>query len=410
MPDVLVVGAGPAGWAAAAALRGEGLDVTLVAPDPQAPFRNGYGVWVDEIEGLGLDDVLERTWTAARVHVGAGPGVRLDRRYARIENGRLRARLMERASGAVLEQGAVLAVTPVVGEDTLEARLSGGRVCRARIVIDASGHESRLLVQSAGPQPGWQVAYGRRIEVDRHPFPLDEAVLMDFRLAEESFAARVEPSFLYALPESPNVVFVEETSLVARPAVRIEAMEARLDARLRRLGIRARRVLDVERCFIPMGGPPPPEAQTVVGFGGAARMVHPATGYLLARVLRTAPRLARAARIALDRGEDRDARARRLWNAVWSPAERSAHDLFRFGTEVLVELDTATIESFFAAFFSLPDEDWRTYLAGTAGPTAVRRAMRGVFARAPWALRWRLARAGLAPKGAPCRRSLFARG
>ena len=37
-------------------------------------------------------------------------------------------------------------------------------------------------------------------------------------------------------------------------------------------------VEEEEYCYIPMGGELPDLAQRVVGFGGAANMVHPATG------------------------------------------------------------------------------------------------------------------------------------
>jgi lycopene beta-cyclase len=37
-------------------------------------------------------------------------------------------------------------------------------------------------------------------------------------------------------------------------------------------------VEEEEYCYIPMGGELPDLTQRVVGFGGAANMVHPATG------------------------------------------------------------------------------------------------------------------------------------
>lgn len=58
--DVVIVGAGPAGLRVAACLAEQGLKVVLVGRD--APFVNNYGVWVDEIAHLGLDDAIEREW------------------------------------------------------------------------------------------------------------------------------------------------------------------------------------------------------------------------------------------------------------------------------------------------------------------------------------------------------------
>lgn len=45
------------------------------------------------------------------------------------------------------------------------------------------------------------------------------------------------PTFLYAMPFSPTRIFLEETSLVARPIVEFSELKARLDARLKHLGI-----------------------------------------------------------------------------------------------------------------------------------------------------------------------------
>jgi Lycopene cyclase protein len=43
-------------------------------------------------------------------------------------------------------------------------------------------------------------------------------------------------------------------------------------------GMKVLGVEEEEYCYIPMGGELPDLAQRVVGFGGAANMVHPATG------------------------------------------------------------------------------------------------------------------------------------
>ena len=46
MPDVLVLGAGPAGMAIASALGKEKLDVEVLSPNgPDEPWPNTYGIW-----------------------------------------------------------------------------------------------------------------------------------------------------------------------------------------------------------------------------------------------------------------------------------------------------------------------------------------------------------------------------
>jgi lycopene beta-cyclase len=59
-------------------------------------------------------------------------------------------------------------------------------------------------------------------------------------------------------------------------------------------GMKVLGVEEEEYCYIPMGGELPDLAQRVVGFGGAANMVHPATGaticstvYSISRLMRT---------------------------------------------------------------------------------------------------------------------------
>jgi hypothetical protein len=86
------------------------------------------------------------------------------------------------------------------------------------------------------------------------------------------------PTFLYAMPFSPTRVFLEETSLVARPALGFAELRARLRARLAHLGVVVTAVEEEECCLIPMGGVLPRLPQRVLGIGGTAGMVHPSTG------------------------------------------------------------------------------------------------------------------------------------
>ena len=65
--DVAVVGAGPAGWAMAAACARLGLDTVLVAPDPSRVWSNTYGCWLDELRPLGLASTVRASWPTVRV-------------------------------------------------------------------------------------------------------------------------------------------------------------------------------------------------------------------------------------------------------------------------------------------------------------------------------------------------------
>ena len=47
------------------------------------------------------------------------------------------------------------------------------------------------------------------------------------------------------------------------------------------VGMKVLGVEEEEYCYIPMGGELPDLSQRVLGFGGAANMVHPATGAVI---------------------------------------------------------------------------------------------------------------------------------
>ena len=86
------------------------------------------------------------------------------------------------------------------------------------------------------------------------------------------------PTFLYVMPFSENRIFVEETSLVARPAISFDELKERLDRRLQHLGVKIKALEEEEFCLIPMGGTLPKLPQRVLGIGGTGGMVHPSTG------------------------------------------------------------------------------------------------------------------------------------
>ena len=73
-------------------------------------------------------------------------------------------------------------------------------------------------------------------EVESHPFDLDTMLFMDWRdehtAGDGAMAAanRALPTFLYAMPFSKTKIFLEETSLVARPAVPFPELKVRCKA------------------------------------------------------------------------------------------------------------------------------------------------------------------------------------
>ena len=195
---------------------------------------------------------------------------------------------------------------------------------------------------------------------------------------------------------------------MSRPPLSFEVLEARLHRRLDRMGVTVGRIHAVERCFIPMGRPVP-RPQRVVGFGSAAAMVHPATGYMLTRVMETAPRL--AARIAhglAHRPDAPDEVADLAWDGVWPVDRRRSFEVFRFGMDVLLDLDSAETRTFFDVFFGIPEPLWLAYLSGRAPGLVVAEAMARVFAKAPFSLELTLMRRFFGRPGWSLLRSLSA--
>jgi len=432
-----------------------GFRVAIVDPAPLAAWPNNYGVWVDEFEAMGLEGYLDTVWPRAAVRLTDGEeGLRsLDRPYGRVDRAALKARLLSDCvtAGVTFVRGAAVGVehdatgsTLAVGEAKRKAAAggegggdedaSGGLPppppsLRSALVLDATGHARRLVSYDAPFDPGFQGAYGAVIETAApHPFPVGEMLFMDWRAGhldpypDLAAANAATPTFLYAMPFSPTLVFVEETSLVARPAVPFPELKARLEARLAWLGVEVTAVHEEEFCLIPMGGVLPAVPQRTLGLGGTAGQVHPSTGYMVARMLGAAPVLADAVVDALAAGLagrtaagaaaaaaaaglpapppppglDVDAASSRAWASLWPAERRRQRAFFCFGMDVLLRLDLAETRQFFTAFFALPAPLWTGFLSARLGFGQLIAFGLALFARSS-----NSARADLLVKGLP---------
>jgi lycopene cyclase-like protein len=405
---VVVLGAGPAGLALAAACAQSGLDVLCVGPRPRDRWHPNYGCWADELNGVVDPDVFEVVWSQARVAIDDEREVLLDRPYGRLSTERLQAELLARcrAAGVVLIDDRAEALSHLLAATRVTLR--SGTQLTADVVVDATGHRSPWVERVDDRQPGFQTAYGRLVELEQHDAardlrPSDDAVtLMDFR----GPGPREAPSFLYAMPLGGGRAFVEETSLVQRPKMPFDVLRQRLDRRLSRRGLRVvAHHGEAERCLIPMGVAPPKPGQRTVAFGGAAAMVHPASGYMLARVLRLAPAVGAAIAAGLDVGGPRTA-SEAADELLWPRARRRCWELYTFGMEVLCELDLHQTRAFFDAFFRLPPTTWRGFLDATLDPSELCVAMLRVFAHATSAMRARILHVGATAGAGPLLRAL----
>uniref|UniRef100_A0A7S0RHM7 lycopene beta-cyclase n=1 Tax=Chlamydomonas leiostraca TaxID=1034604 RepID=A0A7S0RHM7_9CHLO len=385
--DLIVAGGGPSGIAVAQRVAAAGFSVVVIEQDPYAIWPNNYGVWVDEFQAMGLEDCLQVVWPKAKVWLHSGPdGERfLKRPFGRVDRPALKKKLLSQCAKAGVKfiSTNVDGVSHANGCSTV--RCKDGRTVTGSLVLDATGHARKLVKFDRKFDPGYQGAYGIICEVESHPFEIDTMLFMDWRddhtepfpvMRRENQAL---PTFLYAMPFSKTKIFVEETSLVARPAVGFKELKERLDARLKHMGIKVKKIEEEEYCLIPMGGVLPVHPQRVLGIGGTAGMVHPSTGFMMSRMLGAAPTVSDAIIDQLSRPADRatnsavarkprneaeaEAMAAAIWRATW-PVERIRQRAFNnFGMDMLLSLNLAQIRDFFNAFFSLSDFHWHGFLS-----------------------------------------------
>ncbi len=409
--DVLVIGAGPAALAIAAALVAEGLAVEgLAAADPEAPWLNTYGIWGPEADAQGLGPLLGHRWSDTRSHFEAAlpaaapehgaepPGsVNHGVDYGLFDTARLQRHWLERCRAGGMRWHRGLAASVQHGDFHSTVRTQAGLELSARLVVDASGHQPVFVQRPEGGPVAAQAAYGVVGTFSAPPVQPGQFVLMDYRSDHLTPQERLEPpTFLYAMDLGGGVFFAEETSLALAPPVPYATLKDRLLRRLAHRGVQVLEVQHEEFCLFPMTLPLPDLTQQVVGFGGAASMVHPASGYMVGSLLRRAPDLAAAIAAGLGTpGLDSASVARGAWAALWPLELRRRHALYRFGLEKLMRFPEARLRAFFANFFAMPTAQWYGFLTNTLPLPQLIVAMLRLFATAPWDVRWGL----LEPRG-----------
>ena len=388
--DVLVLGAGPAALCIAAALCDRGVTVQGLAPeDPACPWPNTYGIWGPEVDQLGLQHLLGHRWHDTRSYFGdrlstAATSHGID--YGLFDKTALQQHWWRPCQSAGMRWARGRAVAVEHDDDGSVVFTETGERLRARLVIDASGHHSPFVKRpDEGPVAG-QAAYGIVGRFSAPPVDLGQFVLMDYRCDHLSEAERgcAPPTFLYAMDFGDGVFFVEETSLALAPAVPYDVLKDRLLRRLALRGISVEEVQHEEFCLFPMNLPLPNLQQRVVGFGGSASMVHPASGYMVGSLLRRAPALADAIAAGL---QDPHAGGEKLaaqgWQALWPLELQRRHALYRFGLEKLMRFSESQLRAHFTTFFALPQQQWFGFLTNTLSLPALVAAMVRLFVLAP---------------------------
>ena len=392
--DVLVLGGGPAALCIASELNQQGVTVGGVAPESvDAPWPNTYGIWADELKAVGLEPLLEHRWSDTVSYFGAGGTTAQDQvtahgiDYGLFDRAALQRHWLERAKGVVWHQDTADRVE--LNGATTSVCCASGTTLQARVVIDASGSRTpHIRRPDQGPVAG-QAAYGVVGRFSQAPIETGRFVLMDYRCDHLSEAQRREPpTFLYAMDLGDGVFFVEETSLALAPGVPYDVLKQRLQQRLDQRGVEITEVIHEEFCLFPMNLPLPDRSQPVLAFGGAASMVHPASGYMVGSLLRRGPGLAQALAAALNNQNlGSAALAQRGWQALWPVELVLRHQLHQFGLGRLMGFNEALLRTHFATFFSLPQEEWFGFLTNTLPLPRLMAVMLRLFALSSWELR-----------------------
>ena len=388
--DIVILGSGPAAWAAAAALAPTGLSVALVAPDPDRAWTNTYGAWVDQIDATVTPLTSgANVWTQVfdTVRVIGDRSQLAQRVYGRFDNLALASALRATAEAGSfrVRRGSATSVTHDRSGTTVD--LTDGSSLRCTLILDGSGTASPFILREERTAPAaFQVAYGIIAEFERPPLPDGECVLMDWRGPQ-----RAAPTFGYTLPIDGRWL-VEETALASRPALAFDELERRLHDRLRADGLVVTHIHGVERVSFPMDVPLPRRSQRTVGLGAAASLVHPATGYSVAASLRSASRIsaAIATQLTCPRA-DLDEAAREIWKSLWSDDRVKARRLETYGLERVLTMNQSDLRSFFDSFFRLSPEVTATYLSGEAGSAEMAATLWKVFRNAGPRMQRRLA-------------------
>ncbi|MBC6449943.1 lycopene cyclase family protein [Actinokineospora xionganensis] len=363
--DVVVVGAGPAGWAVAHHCAGLGLRTALVDPDPYAPWAATYGVWDDQCAFLPPGAQVTRA-TAVRA-----AGRRLDRGYCVLHNETVLAGFAK--SDVTIFAGRALGAEH--GPQGSTVTLDDHRRVACAVVVDASGGR-RVLTGGLqrGPRTE-QTAFGVVVPAKAAAAFVapGEAVFMDDWITDGGLA-----TFLYAVPLPGGRVLLEETSLAARPGVARDVLASRLRSR----GVTLTDETEWVRFALDLG---PPRGGDAVAFGAAGGMIHPATGYSLGDALTVAPQVAAAIAGALPEGPAKARAAARA--TVWPPAARVVHGLRARGLCTLTALPAERFPAFFDTFFALPADLRDAYLTGRDDMRGTTAAMAAMFRDVPWRIR-----------------------
>ncbi|WP_320664258.1 lycopene beta cyclase [Prochlorococcus sp. MIT 1223] len=401
--DALVLGCGPGALSIASALGKENLKVGILSEtEPHKPWPFTYGIWGEEVDQLGLSDLLEHRWSNTVSFFGEGSKHKGNnknfptnhaRDYGLFDKVKLQQYWINQCKKFLVTWHIGKAIDLKVDTDISTVTTSKGLELTARLIIDATGYKPAFLqIPDEGPI-AVQTCYGIVGEFSSPPVDEGQFVLMDYRCDHLTSNEKLEPpTFLYAMDFGSNKFFLEETSLGLAPPLSLEVLKSRLNKRLEYRGIKLTK-LEYEELgvYLPMNMPIPSLDQPILSFGGAAGMVHPASGYLVGSLLRRAPVLAKAiAKSMEEKSNSPEKIAQEGWKALWPKELIKKKALYTFGLEKLMRFEESQLREFFIQFFKLPNNQWYGFLTNTLSLNELINSMWSMFKKAPWSVKWGL--------------------
>ena len=370
--DILILGSGPAALCLASELAKKDLKIKGISTkSPNEKWENTYGIWASELEELGLESLLSHRWCKTVSFFGNGENkkgnfsTKHNYDYGLINQKAFQNELLKKCKGIEWLNETARDISEK--NKLSEVICFSGLKIKARLVIDASGHRSKFIKRPVQNEIAQQAAYGIVGKFSSPPVNKEQFVLMDFRPNHLNQKEKLySPSFLYAMDLGDETFFVEETSLASYPALSQEDLKKRLLKRLNSKGIKVNEILHEENCLFPMNLPLPFKKQFVLGFGGSASMVHPASGYMIGSLLRRAPLLAEKLAIFLKEPHLSSLEiATKGWDVLWPYELKQRHKLYQYGLQRLMSFDESRLRSFFTNFFRLSTKEWVGFLTNT---------------------------------------------
>ena len=284
--NLAILGGGLAGSLIALAMARHRPDISLRLVE-RGKKLGGDHVWsffASDLSDAGralVEPLVAARWDGYDVHF-PDFSRRLTTPYTSVTSDRLDA-----AVRAALPAEAIITGAEVTATSPTQVLLSDGRTIIADAVIDARG--AAALPHMAG---GWQKFAGQLLRT-KVPHGLERPVVMDARVAQTDGYR-----FVYALPFSPDTVFVEDTYYSDTPTLDLPALRARIAAYAQGSGWQVEGTEYEETGVLPVIAAGDFEAfwaATECGAslraGARAALIHPLTSYSLPDAVRFAMHL-----------------------------------------------------------------------------------------------------------------------